>query len=274
MQRNKSDLPLSLQLMNVTRDWVSSLRCFASPFTCSWLQCLFVCGPSAFSFVFSEWMHAQSGWNQEIDFAEYYISVPSKTPGLLLLYVLDHRHQFVLWSTVQFNRLAESGQRVYPYTLQNESGCFCLLSHHHETPVTQCYWKPCTLTPSLLYQVSQMMLYALDHELFQAFSILFLPVILVQVELKFQLSKECFSKVVFNIFFRCFFLAKSNLSLFAPCDEPSLFALVKSSLNCRLWQWHVYLLESVLHLARCCEGFSLPWILRFPPWTSRPFYVA
>ncbi len=159
--------------MNVTRDWVSSLRCFASPLLqlTSVVVCLWVFLPLVLSSA-SE-MHAQSGWNQEIDFAEYYISLPSKTPGLHLLYVLDHRHQFVLWSTVQFNHLAESGQRVYPYTLQNESGCFCLLSHHHQTPVTQCHWKPCTLTPSLLYQVSQMMLYALDHELFQAFSILF-----------------------------------------------------------------------------------------------------
>ncbi len=42
--------------------------------------------------------------------------------------------------------------------------------------------------------------------------------------------------------------------------EPSVFALVKSSLDCRLWQWHAYLLESVLPLAGCCErGFSLPW---------------
>ncbi len=75
------------------------------------------------------------------------------------------------------------------------------------------------------------------------------------------------------------FLAKSNLALFAPCGEPSVFALVKSSLDCRLWQWHVYLLESVLHLAECCERvFLYHW--EDPPiihhccslWTSmRPF---
>ncbi len=57
-----------------------------------------------------------------------------------------------------------------------------------------------------------------------------------------------------------FFLAKSNQALFAPCGEPSVFALVKSSLDCRLWQCHVYLLESVLILVGCCERvFSLPW---------------
>ncbi len=81
-------------------------------------------------------------------------------------------------------------------------------------------------------------------------------------------------------FFICF-LAKSNLALFAPCGEPSVFALVKSSLDCSLWQWHTFLLESVLHFTGCCErvflyhGEDLPIIEHCcPPWTSRPFYVA
>ncbi len=81
-------------------------------------------------------------------------------------------------------------------------------------------------------------------------------------------------------FFRCF-LAKSNQALFAPCGEPSVFALVKSSLDCRLWPWHAYLLESVLHLAGCCERVFLyhgedPPIIHHccPPWTYRHFYVA
>ncbi len=81
-------------------------------------------------------------------------------------------------------------------------------------------------------------------------------------------------------FFWCF-LAKSNLVLFAPCGEPFVFALVKSSLDCRLYQWHAYLLESVLLLAGCCERVFLyhgedSRIIHHccPPWTSRPFYVA
>ncbi len=53
------------------------------------------------------------------------------------------------------------------------------------------------------------------------------------------------------------FLAKSNQALYAPCGETSVFALVKSSLDCRLWQWHAYLLESVLLLAGCCERVFL-----------------
>ncbi len=53
-------------------------------------------------------------------------------------------------------------------------------------------------------------------------------------------------------FFRCF-LAESNLALFAACGEASVFALVKSSLDCR----HVCLLESVLLLAECGERVFL-----------------
>ncbi len=34
--------------------------------------------------------------------------------------------------------------------------------------------------------------------------------------------------------------------MFAACGEPSVFALMKSYLDCRLWQWHMYLLESVI----------------------------
>ncbi len=64
------------------------------------------------------------------------------------------------------------------------------------------------------------------------------------------------------------FLAKSNLALFAPCGEPCVFALVKSSLDCRLivdcreraFLYHGKDSQIIHH---CC-----------PLWTSRPFYVA
>ncbi len=97
-----------------------------------------------------------------------------------------------------------------------------------------------------------MMLYALDHELFQAFFIPFSSRHSVTGWSYFQPSKECFSRSA--LAFLDFFLA--NLALFASFVEAFLFALVKSSLDCRLWQRHVYLLESVLHLTGC---FSLPW---------------
>ncbi len=80
-------------------------------------------------------------------------------------------------------------------------------------------------------------------------------------------------------FFRCI-LAKSNLALFAPCGEPSVFALVKSSLDCRLWQWHTCPMESVLLLAGCCERVFLyhgkdPPIIHHccPLWTYRHSFM-
>ncbi len=101
--------------------------------------------------------------------------------------------------------------------------------------------------------------------------ILFLPVILVQVDLNF--SHPLFQKLSA---FLVVFLAKSNLALF----EPSCIALVKSSLDCRLWQWHAYLLESVLPLAGCCErgfftiGEDPPIIHHVVSVDIQVFYVA
>ncbi len=108
---------------------------------------------------------------------------------------------------------------------------------------------------TLLHHASQMMLYALDHELLQAFSILFfLPSFWYRFILISTVQRMLFQK--WSGFFRCF-LVKSNLALFAPYSEPSVIALVKSSLDCRLWQWHVCLLEIVLLLAGCCERVFL-----------------
>ncbi len=45
---------LSLELMDITRDWVSSFVMIFQAFTAADLSCLFV-GLSAFSFVFSKW---------------------------------------------------------------------------------------------------------------------------------------------------------------------------------------------------------------------------
>ncbi len=118
------------------------------------------------------------------------------------------------------------------------------------------------------------MLYDSDHELFHTF---FFPSFWYRSILISSVHWMLFQK--YSGFFKCF-LAKSNLALFAPCGEPSVFVLMKSSLDCRLWQWDVYLLESVL-LAGCCErdflyhGEDPPIIHRgCLPWTSRPFYVA
>ncbi len=72
-------------------------------------------------------------------------------------------------------------------------------------------------------------------------------------------------------FLRCF-LAKSNLALFAPCGEPSVFDYDSdlSSAWRVLFSWldavkgfFSYHGENPLIIHHCC-----------PPWTSRPFYAA
>ena len=68
---------------------------------------------------------------------------------------------------------------------------------------------------------------------------------------------------------------------FTSCGEPSVFTLVKSSLECWLWHTYIYLLESVLDLANCCEGvflyqgnnYSVIYHSCFP-WSSGSFGVA
>ncbi len=126
---------------------------------------------------------------------------------------------------------------------------------------------------TLLYHASHMMLYALGHwavpSLLHAF---FFPSFCYRLILK--LSKECFSRsglTFFDVFWQ-------NLALFAPCGKPSVSAHVKSSLDCGPWQWHTYLLESVLLLDGCCERVFLyhgedPPVIHHccPP---LPFYVA
>ncbi len=159
----------------------------------------------------------------------------------------------VLWSAAQSTllHLIESGQRVYPCTLQNSSGCFCLLSRHQKTPVTQCHWKPCsschhTAPPCFTDDVVCFGSWAVPSLLHTFFFPSFCYRLILLSAVQRMLFQKC------SGFFRCF-LSKSNLALFADCVEASVFALVKSSLDCR----HVCLLESVLLLAGCCERVFL-----------------
>ncbi len=212
-------------------------------------------------------MHAQSGWDQEIDLAiaEYSTFLPSKTPGLLLLYVLGHRSFVLLSASNQLCLIWLNLDREYiPVHLRIHPAASVTSSLNTSNPVPLEAMHAHATT--LLHHVSQMMLNALDRELFHT-------LILISA-----VQRIIFQKC--SVFLRCF-LAKSNLFLFAPFGGPSVFTLVKSSLDCRLWQRHVYLLESVLRLAGCCERVFLyhgvdPLIIYHccPPWASRPFYVA
>ncbi len=89
--------------------------------------------------------------------------------------------------------LAESGQTVYPYTLQNSPGCFCPLPCHQETPVTQCHWKPYTLMPShcsTMFHRWCCMLWIMSWS--KPSPYFFFPVILVQVDVNFSRPKNAY----------------------------------------------------------------------------------
>ncbi len=189
----------------------------AADFSC----CLFV-GLSAFSFIFSEWNAAQSGRDQEIDsaIAEHSTFLPSKTPGLLLMYVLGHLYYEApsnqlsafdwIWAdsislyTSEFIRLLLSSVS----SSLNSSNPEPLEAKHahasHCSTMFQMIGFGSWAVPSLL------------HTFF--FSSFWYRLILISA-----IQRMLFQK--WSVFFRCF-LAKSNLTLFAPCGEPSVFALV------------------------------------------------
>ncbi len=101
---------LSLELMDIT-------FCDALPgLYCSWLQLLFFVGLSALSFVLSKWNACSVGLKSGnwLGHCRIFHLLPSKSPGLFLLYVLGHC-PLVIWSAIQSTllHLTESGQRVY-----------------------------------------------------------------------------------------------------------------------------------------------------------------
>ncbi len=173
------------------------------------------------------------------------------------------------------------------FYLQKLRGCFCcmfwVIVHlyyeapcNHQTPVTQCHWKPCTLMPSHCFTMFHRwccMLWIMSCS--KPSPYFFLPVILVQVDLKFSHPKNAFPEVVF------FRYCLANLALFAPCGEASVSALYSlllivvfdcdASTSWRVFfswldvvKWFfLYHGEDPLIIHPCC-----------PLWMSSPLYVA
>ncbi len=161
---------------------------------------------------------------------------------LFLLYVLGYC-PFVLWSAVQstFLHLAEYGQRVYnsEFLQLRLSSVMSSLNTSNPVPLEAMHVHAITL----LHHVSQTKhVPSLLHTFFfLSFWYRLIWISAVQIML--------FAEVIW------LFLVVFWQSLIWPCLH--LFALVKSSLDCRLWQWHANLLESVLHLAGCYERVFL-----------------
>ncbi len=198
---------LSLELMDITKD--PPLWCFARPLLqlTSIVVCLW-----AFSFVFSKWNACSIGLRS----GDW----------------LGHCKNIAL------------------FYLQKLLGCFCcmfwvIVHLYYEAPSNQicCIWSSVTssLNTSDPVPLEAMLMPSHCSTMFLRWCCMlwimscskpspyfFLPVILVQVDLNFSHPMNAFPEVFW--FFRCF-LAKSNVALFAPCGEPSVFALVKSCLE-------------------------------------------
>ncbi len=142
-----------------------------------------------------------------------------------------------------------SGQRVYPYIQLLLSSVSSSLNTSNPEPLEAMqlmhHTAPCFTDDVVCFGSSA------APSLLQTF----LPIILVQVDLNSSaVQRMLFQK--WSGFFRCFWQ-----SLIWPCLQlvvKPLFLLWWSlSLDCRLWQRHVCLLESVLLLAGCCERVFL-----------------
>ncbi len=157
--------PLSLELIDITKDWVFSFVMLCQTFTAV-VDCLWVFLSLVLSSA-SE-MHAQSGWNQEIDRKFHFFTFKNAWVAFAVCF---GSFPFVLWSAIQLTllHLAESGQTVYPCIRIHPASSVTSLNTSNPVPLEAMHAHAITL----LHHVSQMMLYALDHELFQAFSILF-----------------------------------------------------------------------------------------------------
>ncbi len=208
--------------------------------------CLWVFLPLVLSSLIE--MHAQSGWDQEIDLA---IAEYSTFFYLLLgcfccmFWVIVH-----LYYEAPPNQLCaiwlNLGREYIPihFRIPPATAVLCHIITKH-----QWLWKPVPLEAmhahaiTLLHQVSQIMFFG-SWAVPSLLHTFVFPSFWYRLILISAVQRMLFWK--WSCLFRCFV---SNLALFGPCGEPSVFALVKSSLDCRLWQWHVYLLKSVLLLA-------------------------
>ncbi len=238
-----------MELVDITRDWVSSFMIFftAADFSC----CLFV-GLSTFSCVFSKWnacsIRLRSGdWLDHcrkihlFTFKNSWVTFAVCFGSLCICTMTHHPINFAAFSWIWADSIS----------LYTSEFIRLLLSSTMSSKNTsnQCHWKPCTLMPShcsTMFHRWCCMLWIMSCS--KPSPYFYLPVILTQVDVNFRISKECFSRS--GLFKKIFFWQ----SLIWPCLHLVVNSLyfLSWSFDCRLWQWHSDLLESVLLLAGCC----------------------
>ncbi len=191
---------LSLVLMDITRDWVSSFVMLCQDFTAADFSCCLFVGLSAFSFVFSKWNACSIGlrsgdWpghcrifkfftfkNSWVAFA---VCFGSSSICTMKHHPINFAPFYWIWAesislyTSEFIRLLLSSVTSS-------------LNTRNPVPLEAMHAHAITL----LHHVSQMMLYAWIMSCSKPSPYFFLPVILEQVDLNFSCPKNAFPEVV------------------------------------------------------------------------------
>ncbi len=209
-------------------------------------SCLFL-GHFPFSFVFSKWNACSIGFRSG-DWLGHCITVhffPFKTLWLLLQYALGHCPS-ALWSAVQWvlKHLAEYEQIILPETLQNSSCCFLSavtssINTREPVPLAAIHAHAMTLPPPCFTDevvcLGSWAVPFLLHTLL--FPSLWYKLILVSSvhRMLFQNCEGFFRcRLATLIWPSCFW----GSPWFTSCGEPSVFTLVKSSLDCLTFDTH------------------------------------
>ncbi len=162
---------LSLELMDITRDWVSSFVMPCQAFAAADFSCCLFVGLSAFSFVFSKWNACSIG----LSFGDWlghcrifhFFTLKNSWVAFAVFWVIIHF--CTMYMCINFAPFDWIWTRVYEFFWLLLSSVTSSINTSNPVPLKAMHAHAITL----FHHVSQMMLYALDHELFLAFNILF-----------------------------------------------------------------------------------------------------
>ncbi len=149
---------LSLDLMDISRDWVSFFVMLSQAFTADDFRCCWFVGLSVFSFVFSEWNAAQSCWDQETDRIFHFFTFKNSWVAFavcyvyLSIYTITRRES--LYTSVFYSYSIQYSILV---SIHPAASVFCSVSSSSSSSSlnssNQRHWKSCTLV-HLYYNAS------------------------------------------------------------------------------------------------------------------------
>ncbi len=140
---------LSLELMDITRNWVSSFVMFCQAFTAAEFSCCLFVGLSAFSFVFSKW----NAWSIGLRSGDWL-----SLQNIPLFYLLLSFIKFAVFDLIWAESISLNTSELIQLLLSSVTSS---INTSSTVPLEAMHAHAITL----LHNVSQMMLYALDHEL-------------------------------------------------------------------------------------------------------------